>query len=536
MDKTDSKVRLFLELSHPHPIQILSYTPLSSYEKWKPEKMYNKPNSQYYYAFINDKEIISKVKELFYNNAHIFEEMEYIKNDIKIPIEFNGYNIEEYQENENTSKANMNAINPQVNDINNENIDNNNIINNFDEEKYVIFCRFHLKNFGFIHDFSKIQTEDLIKIYKTPIIYALKGRIKTLLEAREKELQSKKGEGEEKNLHSNINVSEEDKSNPIGANDMQTLGNKKEADEKNKKANIGIDGHWFLVNKFDNIEFLSFIKYKEIIMTSNEMLDKLNDDHSNIPPPPRNIPSIISNNNNISNLNDINIAHQEDKCLQPYQFAYNIKESKKFVTVYQNKSCKYHHNKNEFICKTCNVFCCLECFEGEGINNDHYGHKITLLDEALIKFEEDAKFLDDRITYLKTIIENEIAEKKNEISLIKNKNSQIVNQINEENEKIRVEIKKEEINRAKVLAFLGNEALRIINDYNLKIKYLKLLNEKGDMNSYLINYFFFEKFYHTEIKKNLVVLERKILLTAEKFKTNNDKLNHIIEDLKKVFK
>ena len=86
------------------------------------------------------------------------------------------------------------------------------------------------------------------------------------------------------------------------------------------------------------------------------------------------------------------------------------------------------------------------------------------------------------------------------------------------------------------MAFLGNEALRIINDYNLKIKYLKLLNEKGDMNSYLINYFFFEKFYHTEIKKNLVVLERKIILTAEKFKTNNDKLNRMIEDLKKDFK
>ena len=531
MDKTDSKVRLFLELSHPHPIQILSYTPLLSYEKWKPQKMYNKPNSQYYYAFINDKEVISHVKDILNHNTNALEEIEYVKKNIRMPIEFNGYNIEEYQENENTSKTNMNASNPQSNEIN-DNIDNNNIINNYDEEKYVVFCRFHLKNFGFIHDYSKIQSDDLIKIYRTPIIYALKGRIKTLMEVREKELQSKKGEGEEKNIHSNVNASEEDKTNPLGASDMQT--NKKE-DEKNKKANLGIDGHWFLVNKFDNIEFLSLIKYKEIIMTSNEMIDKLNDDHSNIPPPPR-IPSIISNNNNITNLNDINIGPQEDKCLQPYQFAYNIKESKKFVTVYQNKSCKYHHNKNEFLCKTCNVFCCLECFESEGANNNHYGHKITLLDEAIAKFEEDAKFLDDRITYLKTIIENEIVEKKNEISLIKNKNAQIVNQINEENEKIRVEIKKEEINRAKVLAFLGNEALRIINDYNLKIKYLKLLNEKGDMNSYLINYFFFEKFYHTEIKKNLVVLERKIILTAEKFKSNNDKLNRLIEDLKKDFK
>ena len=324
MDKTDSKVRLFLELSHPHPIQILSYTPLLSYEKWKPEKMYNKPNSQYYYAFINDKEVISHVKDILNHNTNALEEIEYVKKNIRMPIEFNGYNIEEYQENENTSKTNMNASNPQSNEIN-DNIDNNNIINNYDEEKYVVFCRFHLKNFGFIHDYSKIQSNDIIKIYTNPITYALKGRIKTLIEIREKELQSKKGEGEEKNIHSNINVSEEDKTNPIGANDMQTLGNKKEIDEKNKKSNIGIDGHWFLVNTFDNIEFLSLIKYKEVIMTSNEMLDKLNEDHSNIPPPPR-ISSIIPNNNNITNLNDINIGPQEDKCLQPYQFAYNIKE------------------------------------------------------------------------------------------------------------------------------------------------------------------------------------------------------------------
>ena len=536
MDKTDSKVRLFLELSHPHPIQILSYIPINSYEKWNPEKMYNKPNSQYYYAFINDKEVISRVKGVLSPNIHVLEEIEYIKEEIKMPIEFNGYNIEEYQENENPSKANINvSLNPNA-ESQNENSELSNQMNNIEEEKYVVFCRFHLKNFGFIHDFSKITKEDCPRIFETPIIYALKGRIKSLINFRLKELESKKGEGEAPNLHSNINPSEEEKANQM---DMQTLGHKKEADEKNKivKTNIGIDGHWFLVNNFDNIEFLSLIKYKEVVMNPNEMADKMNDDHSNIPlPPTTKISNLNLNTINVTNLDNLNISNQIDTFLQPHQFSYIIKEAKKYVTVYQNKSCKYHHNKNEFICKTCNVFCCLECFESEAKYNEHYGHKIVLLDEALNKFEEDAKFLDERIQYLKSIIENEISEKKTEISLIKNKNAQIVTQINEENEKIRVEIKKEEINRAKVLSFLGNEALRIINDYNLKIKYLKLLNEKGDMNTYLMNYFFFEKFYKSEIRKNLVVLERKIILTGKKFKSNNEKLNAIIDDLKKALK
>ena len=538
MYKTDSKVRLFLELSHPHPIQILSYTPIYSYEKWNPEKMYNKPNSQYYYAFINDKEVINKVKEVLNPDVHVLEEIEYIKKDIEMPIEFNGYNIEEYQENENISKANNS--NPLDNNDNNDNNKDSNIPNNIDEEKYVVFCRFHLKDFGFIHDFNKMQNEDFIRIKNIPIVYALKGRIKSLIDFRKKEIESKKGEGEIANLHSNINMNDEDKSSQLGINDKQTLGHKKNEDDKNKliKMNIGIDGHWFLVNNFKNIEFLSLIKYKEIIINLNDMQDKLNEDSSSIPNVPilpnNRISAINSNNVNITNLNNINISQpMVDKYIQPFKFSYFIKESKKFVTVYQDKSCKYHHNKNEFICKTCQQFCCLECFENYSTNNIHIGHKIALLDDLLNKFEEDSKFLDERIQYLKTIIENEIGEKKNEIALIKNKNAQIVNKINEENEKIRIEIKKEEINRAKILGYLGNETLRIINDFNLKKKYLQLLNDKGDMNNYLINYFFFEKFYKAEIRKNLYVLERKILLTEEKFISNNNKLINIIKDMLK---
>lgn len=544
IDETDAKVRLFLELSHPHPIQILSYTPLTSFEKWNPAIMYNKPNNPFYYAFINDKDLIDKVKEtIIHKKGNLLEELDYIKEDLE-KVEFNGYSIEEYQENENLiNKANTTSINnnnPQNseniaennNDNNIESKDLNTIINNINEDKYVIFCRFNLKDFGFIHDYNKIQKEDLNKINNMPIIYALKGRIQALLNYRLKELETKKEEIT--TFHSRINivnVNDEDKPSQSGLNDIQTLGHKKE-DEKNKsiKANIGIDGHWFLIRDFTYIEFLSFIKYKEIY-NNNEIQKKLNEDLNNASPINKN-----STFNLTSNITNLNINKPKDKYTQEHQFAFFINESNKFVTVYQNKSCKNHHIKNEFICKTCGAFCCLECFENNTQKNIHSGHKIVLLDEESNKFEEDSRNLDERIQYLKSIIENEIIEKKNEIALIKNKNAQVVNQINEENEKIRMEIKKEEINRAKVLGFLGNEALRIINDYDLKMKYLTSLYENGDMNNYLANYFYFEKFFKKEIMKNLEVLQRKISLCEEKFITNNEKLNNIIKDLERLLK
>ena len=151
----------------------------------------------------------------------------------------------------------------------------------------------------------------------------------------------------------------------------------------------------------------------------------------------------------------------------------------------------------------------MECFEEKAKNNIHLGHKISLLDEISAKFEDDAKFLDERIQYLKGIIENEINDKKNEIAATKLKNEQTVNAINSENDNIRAVIKKQQIERAKVLGFLGNEALRILNDFNLKLRYIKILNDKGDMNTYLTNYFFFVKFYKAEIRKNLEVLKKK---------------------------
>ena len=318
----------------------------------------------------------------------------------------------------------------------------------------------------------------------------------------------KRGENDITNVVSN----EEDKSH-IGA-DIQ---NKKDLEDKNNGSNKGIDGHWFLINTYENVDFLSLIKYKEKLVIQTE-IDK---GSSN---------TLLSNNvSNISASNQL----ANSKYSNPHIFSYIIKDTKKFVTVYQNKSCKYHHNKNEFICKDCSDFCCLECFEEKSKNNFHFGHKITLLDEVMNKFAEDTEFMDERVQYLKGIIENEITDKKAEILAIKGKNETTVNDINSENDNIRKIIKKEQINRAKVLGFLGNEALRILNDFNLKLRYIKILNDKGDMSTYLTNYFYFVKYYRKEILKNLLVLEKKILATEEKFNEYNNKLINVIEELRK---
>ena len=351
-----------------------------------------------------------------------------------------------------------------------------------------------------------MNKDDINKLLEKPIVYALKGRIKTLLNIRRKEFESKKGDSD----IGNISSAEEDK----GHNDLQ---NKKDMGDKNNIISKGIDGHWFLVNSYENIDFLSLIKYKEKLIIQPDQ-DKMN--------------SNISNNTSVVS----NVLSQSgvEKYTNPHIFSYIIKDTKKFVTVYQNKSCRYHHNKNEFICKDCNDFCCLECFDEKVKNNFHLGHKISLLDETISKFEEDTKFLDERIQYLKGIIENEINDKKSEITATKAKNEQTVNTINNENDNIRAIIKKQQIERAKVLGFLGNEALRILNDFNLKLRYIKILNDKGDMNTYLTNHFSSAKFHKLEIRKNLEVLKKKILQTDEKFNEYNDKLINLVEELKKT--
>ena len=509
MEKTDAKVRLFLELSHQHPIQILNYLPLKPFDEWNPERMYEHPKDQYYYAFINDNELIYRIKNLFDKNYEdiqdISNQIDIIKSDLKmskISIEFNGCNIETFDDLE-SNKLKIPLINN-----NNEDINNINIINNQEEERYAVFIRFFLNNFGFIHNYDKLNKDELNKLLEKPIIYALKGSIKSLINLRKKDLDLKRGENDITNVVSN----EEDKSH-IGA-DIQ---NKKDLEDKNNGSNKGIDGHWFLINTYENVDFLSLIKYKEKLVIQTE-IDK---GSSN---------TLLSNNvSNISASNQL----ANSKYSNPHIFSYIIKDTKKFVTVYQNKSCKYHHNKNEFICKDCSDFCCLECFEEKSKNNFHFGHKITLLDEVMNKFAEDTEFMDERVQYLKGIIENEITDKKAEILAIKGKNETTVNDINSENDNIRKIIKKEQINRAKVLGFLGNEALRILNDFNLKLRYIKILNDKGDMSTYLTNYFYFVKYYRKEILKNLLVLEKKILATEEKFNEYNNKLINVIEELRK---
>ena len=526
MEKTDAKVRLFLELSNPRQIQILNYLPLKSFQDWNPERMYEHPKSQYYYAFINEEELISRMKDLFLSdNQNIEKEILEIKEELrmsKISIEFNGCNVETFEDIER---------NRQRVSIFNDNEEENNtsrISNVITDEKYVVFCRFLLKNFGFIHNYEKLSREDMNKLFEKPVIYALKGRIKSLLNIRKKELDTKNRDVDITNVISN----EEDRN--LISNDAQ---NKKDSGDKNNIYNIkGIDGHWFLINSYENIDFLSLIKYKEKTIAELEQ-EKANTSVTNNT-------SNISNQNQSQNQSQNQIQNQiqnqnqniipNDKYTNPHLFSYKIKDTKKYVTVYQNKSCKYHHNKNEFICKDCSDFCCLECFDENAKFNNHFGHKIALIDELMSKFEEDTKFLDERIQYLKTIIENEITDKKAEIGAIKGKNEATVNTINTENDKIRAIIKREQINRAKVLGFLGNEALRIINDFNLKIRYIKILNDKGDMSTYLTNYFFFEKFYKKEIKKNLFVLEKKIKETEEKFNDYNNKLHKIVDDLKKT--
>ena len=508
MEKTDAKVRLFLELSHQHPIQILNYLPLKPFDEWNPERMYEHPKDQYYYAFINDNELIYRIKNLFDKNYEdiqdISNQIDIIKSDLKmskISIEFNGCNIETFDDLE-SNKLKIPLINN-----NNEDINNINVINNQEEERYAVFIRFFLNNFGFIHNYDKLNKDELNKLLEKPIIYALKGSIKSLINIRKKDLDLKRGENDITNVVSN----EEDKSH-IGA-DIQ---NKKDLEDKNNGSNKGIDGHWFLINTYENVDFLSLIKYKEKLVIQTE-IDK---GSSN---------TLLSNNvSNISASNQL----ANSKYSNPHIFSYIIKDTKKFVTVYQNKSCKYHHNKNEFICKDCSDFCCLECFEEKSKNNFHFGHKITLLDEVMNKFAEDTEFMDERVQYLKGIIENEITDKKAEILAIKGKNETTVNDINSENDNIRKIIKKEQINRAKVLGFLGNEALRILNDFNLKLRYIKILNDKGDMSTYLTNYFYFVKYYRKEILKNLLVLEKKILATEEKFNEYNNKLILLIMLLK----
>lgn len=188
IDKTDSKVRLFLELSHPRPIQILSYTPIYSYDKWDPKEMYSKKNSQYFYAFINDKKVIDKLKKIINKKVNlddIIGEIDNARKGIIMPFEFNGYNIEKLQDFEIIDKpiSSLAKTNPENNGSEEDKIKNE---VNTEEEKDVVLCRFTLKKFGFIQDINTIIKEDIDKLKYYPIVYSLKGGIRFLLALRKR--------------------------------------------------------------------------------------------------------------------------------------------------------------------------------------------------------------------------------------------------------------------------------------------------------------------------------------------------------------
>ena len=479
MDKTDSKIRLFFEFSHSQPIQIQEVIPLLKYEEWNPEKMYYLPKHQYYYVFINDNELLSKIKGI----DSVIEDIERIQEENSIRIEFNANGIDD--------------------NINSE------------EDKYIFFAKVDIENFKFIYDYEKINKERNKYIDpKIPIIYALKGRIKVLL-------LNEKDEYDDDNQNSI-----DDKNN---MNLLTTTSNELTINQNKTKKNIlnGIDGHWFLYNNLSKIKFLSLIRYKEITLNSNDNFESSQT--------MQNLSANLLNRLNTSNVNSPKIESKKNNILDPYiqpvQYQILVKDSNKPISLYQNKSCKIHNKKNEFYCKNCNDFCCLECLDDSIIT--HKNHKIRLLDEILIKMEEDSKALDERIINLKSIIDNEMNLKRNEISRIKNNNVEIVKKISELHDNKKMKIKQEEIRRAKILASLGTEVLRIVNDYQLKIKYLQFLCEKGDMSSYLSNYFIFKRFFENDIKKNLAILERKIFETYTNYKKNNDNFNNILNIKKK---
>jgi len=479
MDKTDSKIRLFFEFSHTHPIQIQEVIPLLKYEEWNPEKMYYLPKHQYYYVFINDNELLSKIKGI----DSVIEDIERIQEENSIRIEFNANGIDD--------------------NINSE------------EDKYIFFAKVDIENFKFIYDYEKINKERNKYIDpKIPIIYALKGRIKVLL-------LNEKDEYDDDNQNSI-----DDKNN---MNLLTTTSNELTINQNKTKKNIlnGIDGHWFLYNNLSKIKFLSLIRYKEITLNSNDNFESSQT--------MQNLSANLLNRLNTSNVNSPKIESKKNNILDPYiqpvQYQILVKDSNKPISLYQNKSCKIHNKKNEFYCKNCNDFCCLECLDDSIIT--HKNHKIRLLDEILIKMEEDSKALDERIINLKSIIDNEMNLKRNEISRIKNNNVEIVKKISELHDNKKMKIKQEEIRRAKILASLGTEVLRIVNDYQLKIKYLQFLCEKGDMSSYLSNYFIFKRFFENDIKKNLFILERKIFDNYSNYKKNNDNFNNILNIKKK---
>ena len=480
MDKTDSKIRLFFELTYQKEVQITSYIPLKDYSiaSWSPERMYSHPSRQNYYVFINDPELIDQIKK---------GELDGQKNLFKLSDEL--------------EKQNDLVIEFNANSIDDDYVKT-------DEEQYIVFARITIDNFSFINNYSSV-TKDQIFNKNRPLIYANQGRIKEFLLG---EIITNEKSEDVTTSNSKHTTKDEKKEGEENEGEKEKAKNK---DEKNNKDNNNyIPGHWFLLNmnnlnyikkdildenkKKKIIKFLSVIKYKEITANEQDPQDPNNQDPQN---------RIQSTNQNQINESEHSIKIKTDMTYQqPHEFCFKANENAKLITIYQPKSCIIHSKKNDFWCKECNQFCCLECLAG----NRHKKHKVHLLDEMINKSEEDSWALDERIKNLIKVIENEIQTKKKDLQDLTANNDQIVEKIKKLFEEKKTYIKKEELKRAKALAALVNEILRIMNDYDKKVNYLKLLFDKGTMTQYLINYEKFKKFYEIEIKKNLNVLIRKV--------------------------
>ena len=510
MDKTDSKIRLLFELTFQKDVQIVSYIPLKDYSKegsWCPEKMYSHPHKQNYYVFINDPDLIKVIKSKEpEGQKQLFKLSDQLEKPNNLLIEFNANSIE-------------------------------NEMKKTDEDQYIIFARITVDNFSFINDYSTVTKAQLMDRNR-PLIYANQGRIKEYL-LGEKVDKEKNDEANDNNPNSTKNsIKDDDKRKSGEENDIENENKKKKEDLK-KKADY-IPGHWFLVNmnniyyekknvydknkKNKIIKFLSVIKYREI--TTNEQDPQ---DPNNPNPESQNnlTKSIINsqmtqNQNNINPINiDVDMRFQQER-----EFCFRANENSKLITIYQPKSCKIHNKKNDFWCKNCNKFCCLECFVSENGTNEHKNHKIHLLDEITNKLDEDSFALEERFKNLLKIIDSEILLKRNELQKLKNENKVNVEKIKKLYEEKNSNIKQEEIKRAKTLAALVNEILRIRNEYTRRINYLRFLFDKGSMNNYLTNYYIFKKVFETETKKNLMVLVRKVTdiynyYTSKKTNINN---------------
>ena len=496
MHKTDSKVRLLFELTFQKDVQIISYIPLRSYSSsWKPESMFNKPDKQYYYVFINDSELINRLKKIEKQNQD------------------NSYNLIKSLEKGHSNlliELNTNAILDET---------------KFNQEKYAVFARLNVEDFSFIYDYKTASKNDLLEKNK-PLIYASQGRIKELLIG-------------EKFTNNNNNI--DDNNNYDNDDDKKDEDNEEKIKQKKKDEELlakQIPGNWFLINMnnlnyikknvYDNlnekklIKFLSLIKYKEVNINEQDQ-NNTQDDNNSLQNKNINYKNDINEiNEENSKQSEENETNQEKKYQQPQEFAFISNDKSKLVTVYQPKSCKQHLKKNDFWCKTCNQFCCLHCLPDKGNThssfNTHQGHKIHLLDEVNNKLDEDINALDERIKNLMKIIEREIVKKNEEIENLKKFNEEIMKTIKNMYEKKNNFIRQEELKRTKELAAIVNEILRINDENNRRVNYLNKLYDNRSITEYLTNYHIYKNIYVKETEKNLAIISRKVNEYMEHYK------------------